>query len=194
MGSGPVASLACAVDPATGISTGGWPVAGVTPPACVVRLAYIKVDGLVVVGLSARDRAAVALRLAGAGFQEIAEVLELADAGQARLAVERGLAVEAGGEGDRERLRLEEERRLMGLLKPLWAKAVDPESPEQVVASRAALAVIDRHARLMGLDAPTEVVVHNPTTVEIDQWVAEVLSLNGQAFGPEGDVLMVEGG
>ena len=144
---------------------------------------------MVVVAVSARDRAAVALRLAGAGFAEIAEVLELADDGQARLAVERGLAAERVDEGDRERLRLEEERRLMGLLKPLWGKAVDPEHPEQVVASRAALSVIDRHAKLMGLDAPTEVVVHNPTMSEIDRWVAEVLTQQGVVHAVEADVV-----
>lgn len=140
--------------------------------------------------MSSTERAAVALRLAGASFAEVAEVLGFAGAEHAREAVERGLAAERFDDDDREALRLEEERRLMALLKPLWAKAVDPESPEQVPAARAALAVIDRHARLMGLDAPTEVVVHTPTTSEIDAWVAEMVQMASGRFAVEEAVVI----
>lgn len=139
--------------------------------------------------MSDRDRAAVALRVAGASFVEVADVLALDGADAARRAVERGLASERVEDDDRERLRLETEQRLMGLLRPLYAKATDMDDPEQIPASRAALAVVDRHAKLMGLDAPTEVVVHNPTTTEIDAWVAQVLSLGQEQFAVEANVL-----
>ncbi len=135
------------------------------------------------------SRAAVALRVRGASFAEIAELLGLEDADRAREAVERGLAAEHVDEGDRQRLRAEEEARLLRLLSGLWEKATDPEGSEHVPAARAALAVIDRHSRLLGLDAPTEVVVHNPTMDEIDSWVAEVLSARQGMLVVEGDVV-----
>lgn len=137
-------------------------------------------------------RASVALRVAGASFDEIAEVLGLPDAGAARSAVERGLAAERVDDADRSRLRAEEEARLLALLRGLWGKALDEENPEQVAAARAALAVVDRHARLMGLDAPVEVVVHSPSAAEIDVWVAEVLQMSAERFGVSGEVLAIE--
>ena len=179
------------VPPLTGISSGGWPLAGLSGTR-IRWLEHIRWGRLVVgrvVGVSQRDRAAVALRLEGAGFVDIAEVLDFAGPEQARLAVERGLAAEGSDEEDRQRLRLEEERRLMGLLRPLYVKATDDEDPEMIPASRAALAIIDRHSKLMGLDAPTEVVVHNPTTVEIDAWVARVMLEEGNQFAVEADVM-----
>jgi hypothetical protein len=41
---------------------------------------------------------------------------------------------------------------------------------------RTARELIDRHIRLFGMDAPTEIVVHSPTTMELEAWVAQVLS------------------
>ena len=35
---------------------------------------------------------------------------------------------------------------------------------------------MDRHAKLYGLDAPTEVVVHNPTQTELEAWVTRLLA------------------
>jgi len=120
-------------------------------------------------------RAAVSLRLAGAPFDEIAEVLGLSSADAARQKVELGLAAERWDDEQRDALRAEEASRILALLKPMWSKATDPDDPEHIPAAKTALQFIDRHARLLGLDAPTEVVVHNPTTSEIDQWVASVL-------------------
>ena len=36
--------------------------------------------------------------------------------------------------------------------------------------------LVDRHIRLWGLDAPTEVVVTSPTQEQLDAWVARVVS------------------
>jgi hypothetical protein len=51
--------------------------------------------------------------------------------------------------------------------------------------------VIADHRKLMGLDAPTEVVIHQPTRVELEQWVAKVVN---QANPPvtEDDIIDVE--
>ena len=42
-------------------------------------------------------------------------------------------------------------------------------------AVRVALAIAERRAKMHGLDAPSEVVVHSPTVADIDAWVANGL-------------------
>lgn len=129
-------------------------------------------------GPGRRERAghaAVALRLAGASYAEIAEALAFTDAKAARSAVENTLAATAS-EHSRDQLRAEEAGRLERLLRGVWAKATNPDNPEHLPAAKVALAIIDRHVRLYGLDAPAEVVVHSPTAAEIDAWVAGMTS------------------
>jgi hypothetical protein len=118
--------------------------------------------------------AAVALRLAGASYHEIAEALSLSSARLARAAVEETLAAQAVDPTTREHLRAEEGARLDRLLRGVWAKATDLNHPEHLPAVKVARDLIDRRIRLYGLDAPSEVVVHTPTMLEIDQWVATV--------------------
>lgn len=139
-------------------------------------------------------QAATALRLAGASYAEVAEALGLADAVEARNIVERDLATRSDDEVGRTALRAEEEARILRLLRGVWAKATTPGDPEHLVAARVALAMVDRHARLMGLDMPTEVIVYTPTTSEIDAWVAEVVALQHTDIldVEEADVLAVE--
>lgn len=121
-----------------------------------------------------RANAAVALRLAGASFQEVADALEFVDARTARHAVEDALAASAGDAADRDTLRREAVGRLERLLRGTWAKATTPDHPEHIPAGKFALAVVDRIIRLQGLDAPSEVTIHTPTMREIDAWVANV--------------------
>lgn len=136
-------------------------------------------------------RAATALRLAGATYSEIAETLGYADDAEARLAVERDLAIVGSQDiPGRDRLRSEEAARLERLLRGVWQKAVTPTDPEHLSAVRTALAVVDRHARLLGLDMPIEMIVHNPTTVEIDAWVMGILEQSASGEVIEGDVIV----
>lgn len=123
----------------------------------------------------APGRAALALRLAGASYSEIAENVGYADHVVARQAVVRELATHESDEEVRERLRAEEGARIERLLIGVWQKAINPRDPEHLSAVKVAISLIDRHSRLYGLDAPQEVVVHNPTAAEIDQWVASVI-------------------
>ena len=120
-------------------------------------------------------RAALALRLAGATYDEVADILVLQDARAAQALVERALAAEHVDDADRDRLRAEASQRILKLLSGVWGKATDADSPEHLAATGKALQLIDRHARLLGLDAPQEVVVHTPTTMEIDAWVEQML-------------------
>jgi hypothetical protein len=54
--------------------------------------------------------------------------------------------------------------------------------------------MVDRHARLLGLDMPTEVIVYTPTASEIDAWVASMIQTATVIDGEveEADVLAVE--
>ena len=139
---------------------------------------------MVVVGVN-RERAAVSLRVAGASWVEIAEVLDLAGPEVARTLVEAGLAAERVDEAEVAVLRAEESQRLLTLLRGVWGKAVDGEAPDHIPALRAALAVVDRRAKLLGLDAPAEVVVHNPDGSEIDRWVRAMIEQHTPELGLE---------
>jgi hypothetical protein len=118
--------------------------------------------------------AAVALRLAGASYSEIAETLGLASSGSARTIVESELANRSLDGSARDALRAEEAGRLERLLRSVWGKATDPRDSEHLPAVKVAVAIIDRHIRLFGVDAPSELIVHSPTMSEIDAWVATV--------------------
>lgn len=139
------------------------------------------------------SRAAVALRLAGASYAEVAETLGYADANAARVQVELELGNGANDPEGRARLREEASARLERLLRGVWQKAVNPTDPEHLPAVRTAMTLIDRHIRLHGLDAPTEVTVHNPTTTEIEAWVALMLAKQQETIDvEEADILMLE--
>lgn len=120
-----------------------------------------------------RQEAAIALRIAGATYTEIANTLEYANASHARRAVESGLAATVSKE-DRAQMRFIASRRLERILRGLWSKSTDENSEEHIPAARTALAVIDRHIKLNGLDAPSEHIVYNPAPREIEEWVRKM--------------------
>lgn len=119
--------------------------------------------------------AAVALRVAGASYDEVALTLGYTSPESAREAVESALAATGSIEG-REALRREEAARLERLLRSVWDKALDGDSPEHLPAVKVAVSLIDRHIRLLGLDAPQEVAVYTPAASEIERWVNDQLS------------------
>jgi transposase-like protein len=120
-----------------------------------------------------RQEAAVTLRLAGANYSQIAQTLGYASATLARQAVERALAASTG-EDDKARQRQVESQRLERILQSLWRRATNDKDEQHLAYARTALAVIDRHARLVGADAPQEMVVYNPAGQEIEAWVAQM--------------------
>lgn len=127
----------------------------------------------------ARERkanAALQMRLAGATWNDIAEVIGYPTPRQAVIAVERALEKELSTEQSQAKMRSMAGQRLDRLLRSVWTKALNPESPEHLQAITKARELIAQHAKLYGLDAPTEVVVHNPTAHELEQWVATVVS------------------
>jgi hypothetical protein len=140
---------------------------------------------------ASRQEAAVALRIAGATYAEIARTLAYSSVTRAREAVERALASSVGDD-DRERMRFIEGRRLERLLRGLWHKATDEENDEQLAAARTALAVIDRHAKLYGLDAPTIHAVYSPTATEMEQWLSGIAAQVREGQPEEYDIIAGE--
>lgn len=121
--------------------------------------------------------AALALRLAGAGYDEVADALGLTSAQVARDHAERALEARAWDDVQgRDRLRAENGARLERLLRGVWAKATNPDHPEHLSAVKVARELVDRHCRLYGLDAPSEVIIHTPTANEIDVWVSGMIA------------------
>jgi hypothetical protein len=120
--------------------------------------------------------AAVQLRLHGTSYVDIAHTLGLRNARAALTLVTRELASQADETSeDRDTLRREAAAQLDELLVGVMDKASNPHDDEHLVAVRAAVTIIDRRIKLYGLDAPTEITVHNPTATELDQWVAAMV-------------------
>jgi len=136
-----------------------------------------------------KSHAAIALRIAGATWAEIALSLGYPTPRQALVATEKALEKELD-DTDRAHLRKLAGVRLDRLLRSVWAKALDDNCPEQMTAIARARDLIGDQRRLFGLDAPTEVVVHNPTQHEIERWVAQVVSV--QSTVDEADIFEEE--
>jgi hypothetical protein len=126
----------------------------------------------------ARERkanAAVQLRIAGASWTQIADILGYPTARAAFVAFEKAMERELHTEQSQNRLRDLAGRRLDSLLRSVWGKASNAEHPEHLAAVGRARDIVDRQIKLYGLDAPAEVVIHSPSQAELDQWVARVV-------------------
>jgi hypothetical protein len=135
--------------------------------------------------------AALQMRLAGATWAEIAMALGYPTPRAALVAVELALEDELHETDQRAKLRQMASLRLDRLLRSVWPKAIDPENPEHLLAVTKAREVISTFTKLHGLDAPSEVIVHNPTAEAIETWVAHAISL-GLPDVEEDDVLELE--
>ena len=110
-----------------------------------------------------RQRAALKMRSKGAGYDDIAERLGYADRSGAWRSVQAAmgrLRTEAAQE-----LRLLECERLDRLLEAVWKRA----ESGQPGAIRAALAVMERRARLLGLDKPSKLEIGR--LLESEDWI-----------------------
>lgn len=138
--------------------------------------------------------AGMSMRLSGATWAEIAQVCGYPTPRAALTAVERALVKRLDGE-DKAKMRQLAGARLERLLRGVWNKAIDPDDPEHLSALQRAREIIDRHAKLFGLDAPTEIVVHNPTKTELESWVLRVMAAGAPQVEEEDifDIEVVEG-
>jgi len=141
-----------------------------------------------------RNRAAAALqlRIDGAGWGDIAKVLDFDTPADARMAVENALAVEAKSTEDIDHIRFLEARRMERILSSLMRRATNPKDPDHLAYARTAMVVIDRHTKLYGADAPQQLnVTYNPAAGQIEQWVTMMArQVHGEI--EEADILDVE--
>jgi hypothetical protein len=125
-----------------------------------------------------KANAALQMRYAGATWTEIAQGLGYPTPRTAMVATERALERELANADDRDKMRKLAGARLERLVRAVWPKAINPDDPDQMIAVGKAREVLADHRKLFGLDAPTEVVVHNPTETELAAWVARVVAVN----------------
>lgn len=133
------------------------------------------------------------LRVSGYQFDQIAEILNLSSEQEAIEIFERGAAKHLKTDPQAiDRLRHLTNRRLEQLLRAVMGKALNPKHPEQLAAHARALAVIDRYAKLYGLDAATKLDVEiTPTAKEMADFVASMMALNSE-IPEEADIFDAE--
>jgi len=131
-------------------------------------------------------RGIVALWTRGANYPEIADEFGISVA-TARMAVERVLADSLDDNEDKTKQRQRVALQLDAFLRSVVDRALDKEDDQQLAYLRAAMQVVDRKARLLGLDAPINVQLGLPSKDELDQWVAAVAAFNGATMPIEGD-------
>lgn len=124
-----------------------------------------------------KSEAALAMKLGGATWWEIAHALGYPSEDAVIRAVERMLGKRLDT-ADREHLRSLAAARLESLIRSTWGKAHDTEHPEHLAAVKTTRESIESGARLLGLNAPQEILVTSPTQQHLDEWVAKVVSSN----------------
>jgi hypothetical protein len=141
-----------------------------------------------------RAAAAVVMAIEGAGYDDIARVLDYGSPMQARRALWDAIAASGADHDDVEKMRALQSRRLDKLLYSVMRRATKNSDPDQVVYGRLALAILDRQAKLYGLDAETKVVVYTPTQKEIAEYARNVTEALRTAAGvaAEADIIDVE--
>lgn len=137
--------------------------------------------------ITERERDALELRKGGMTFERIAEQLGYADRSGAWRAVNAALSATLQEPSDELR-RLECER-LDALLLAMWPKALEGSTWH---VDRC-LAVMDRRAKLLGLDAPTRRIVDvitrdafSQAMEELEAEIAELETVDGETVGDRG--------
>lgn len=111
-----------------------------------------------------RTARALELRLAGLKYGEIANALGYASGQGAHNAVTRAMRQEtAQSEEHREQLRALQLARTERMLRAIWPNVIAGD----LFAIDRALKILDRQARLLGLDAPTQVAVTEQSRDEL---------------------------
>lgn len=139
-----------------------------------------------------RAAAAVAMKIDGAGYPDIAKVLDYSSPQRARLAVEQAIGEQAGSPEEVEHVRWVNSRRLERILTSVMTRATDPHDADHLAYARMAVTLIDRHLRVWGADNPAQMkVIVSPSAQAIDEWA---LQMARQAYGvaQEGEIIDVE--
>lgn len=143
-------------------------------------------------GSLTKAQAALSLRIAGAGWKDIAETLDYSSPGAARGAITRVLASELNDQESVEEVRYLESRRIERILTSLMRRATDPKDPDHLAYANTALAAIKQHSKLHGAEAPAQVnLTYNPTQQQLEQWATAVAGAM-QNTVEEADILDAE--
>lgn len=139
---------------------------------------------------SSRASAAVNLLVSGATYEDIAKVLAYKNTGEVKRAVWNAIGSIELDQDEINRERKKMRMRLEQMIAVDWPRVQNRQDPDQLAYQRFVLAVMDRQAKLMGLDAPSQSIVYNPSKAEIEQHVQQVRQVVIQQAGDiEGDVL-----
>ena len=139
-----------------------------------------------------RAAAALALRIDGAGFADIAKVLDLRSPAEARRMVDKALADIPTDMDEVERIRDLESRRIERILISLMKRGTNPKDPDHLAYARTALAAIKQQTDLYGAAMPTKVdITYNPSAQQLEKWVGQITA-QAHAGVVEGDILDVE--
>lgn len=154
-----------------------------------------------------RVRAALSLKIAGAPYSAIAEQLGFANALAARNVVERYLASMVS-EGDVRSQRNLMSERLERLLRAVWPKALQETievevsgkgdtkkrvtviNEKQLEYVRTSMMLVDRMARLHGLDAPQRVEITRASDSEVVEWAHRMAESAGMLGAREAEDIM----
>lgn len=137
-----------------------------------------------------RASAAVNLLISGADYRDIAKVLVYKNTDEVKRAVWNAIGSIEMDENRRGRERELMARRLTAMISSGWKRATNPNDPDHLAYQRLMLAIMDRQAKLYGLDAPTQSIVYTPSQAEINEHVARVRNLVVVEAGDvEADVL-----
>ena len=137
---------------------------------------------------ASRIESAVALKIAGATYPQIARALDYAHPALARQAVEKALSTSVSDE-DRKAQRAIASARIEALLRSVWRRANDPSDADHLGYMRGALALIDRYAKLWGLDAPIEVVSYTPSQMEYQAALDSIVGRFMDTLPQEADII-----
>jgi hypothetical protein len=137
-------------------------------------------------------RSALALWTAGATYADIAAQFRLRSPAVAGMAIERALSESVDDTQDRTKLRRRMSLTLDRLLRAVMPKAIDTTNPEQLPAVRTALTVVERYARLNGLDAPTQVDINVVEDDKFNRLVELAARGMGMPIPVEADVFSEE--
>lgn len=122
---------------------------------------------------------------AGYTFAEIAEKWNFRSPAFARAAIEKALAdtdITLDKKAERDRFAAS----LLGHHRTAAERAADADDPDQMAWMRMDLIVIDRLAKLMGLDAPTQIVI-TPGADEFEQLTTQLAIASGAVVPKEAD-------
>lgn len=137
----------------------------------------------------AQAQAAAALRIQGKSVWQIADILMVPD-DEVQLLIAEGLANHTAEDPEtRAAMRNLAQARLEVLLGSLWDMANDADDPQFLEANSRAQSIIESTARLLGLNAPAQHVIHSPELSQIGDLVRQITGV----LEHEADPLSVEG-